>query len=357
MGDTGGVHIIDIDGELKKLWDEQKHEKKIKACLFTLILYTKEVVRGDYLREINRSIIQEFPCRIISIMELGKDKKNILTTEVLQHTSLEGGTLIASDHISITASRDYLDRISFIVLPEIVPDLPVYSIWGAEVTKHLPLLGELEKASTKVIFDAESSPSLSAYSEALYARIGHVPCQIVDIHWALLAGWRECLFQAFSREEGLRFLESVNSLKITFNDVEAKTLPARDTLSWYLLAWLAARMRWNLASSDIKKREVGYRSKAGSVAVRIIPEKNSKFHSSSILSIELSNAAGDSYIFRRHPDLDKVVIHVTRKNTCELPFIFPFPDFARGSNFMRELFFQAESDHYKKTLERLKELT
>ncbi|CRX38116.1 glucose-6-phosphate dehydrogenase assembly protein OpcA [Estrella lausannensis] len=357
MGKESSVHIIDIDGELKKLWDEQKHEKKIKACLLTLIIYTRDDVRGDYLREINRSIIKEFPCRIISITELGEDVTNVLTTEVSQHTSLEGGTLIASDQITIRASSEYIERIPFIVLPEIVPDLPVYSIWGAPVSPSNALLTELEKASTKVIFDAESSPPLSAFSKVLYQKLGKVPCGIADIHWAIAAGWRECFYQAFNREEGMRFLETVNKVKVTFNDTEAKTLPARDTLSWYFQAWLAGRMRWTLLKTDHAKRETSYQSKSGVVSLQIVPEKNPKFHSSSILTIELTNPSGDSYIFTRHPDWDKVVVHVTRKNTCELPFVFPYPDFSRGSNFMRELFFQAESDHYKRTLEKLSELS
>lgn len=346
------VQIIDIEKELKRLWEENDHEKKVKACLFTLIVYVKDCIRGDYIREVTKSISKEYPCRLISIHER---KEKCFTTEVSQHTNLEGGVLIASDQITITASPDYLERIPYIITPEIVPDLPVYVIWGAALTNN-PLLAALEKFATKIIFDAESAPPLPLYSKTLYEKIGKVPYGLQDIHWALSAGWRECLYQAFNNEEGLRFLKQIKTVKITYNDIEAKSTPFHDTLAWYVQAFLAAQLDWKLTTCKQDAKKVSYTSPSGPVEMQLAPEKNKNFFSGAILSIEIVNQNGDIYSFIRHKDHDKVILHVTKKNVCEMPAVFPFPDYQRSFNFVRELFFFVESDHYAKTLKCLSEI-
>lgn len=354
MDKNGSLQVIDIEKELKKLWDENEHEKKVKACLFTLIVYVREGQRGDTIRQITQSIIQEFPCRMISIFERSSLKDH-LSTEVSQYTSLEGGVLIASDQISITASPNYLERIPFIVTPEIVPDLPVYIIWGADL-QNCPLLKAFEKLATKIIFDADCSPPLPSYSKTIYEKIGKVPYELQDFHWALSGGWRECLFQGFNNEEGVRFLGSIESVHIVFNDIETNTGLLNDTLAWYVQAWLASSLNWKLKSCRFSERKAEYTSLAGPINVELNSARSNNFFQSAILSIEIKNRTGDTYAFMRHPDRDKVILHVTRKNICDLPALFPFPDLQRGFNFMRELFFFVESDHYAKTLKCLSEL-
>lgn len=347
------MNIVDIDKELKNLWNENKNEKKIKACLFTLIVYSTESIRGDYIREIMHSITQEFPCRIISIQEQSHDTG--LTVEAFQHTSFEGNSLIVSDRIAILSSPEYFDRVPFIVIPEIVPDLPVFVIWGADVTSKSPVLSELEKYATKIIFDAESSPSLPANSKTIYNKLGTGPYLCQDFHWALSSGWRECISQAFSNEEGMGFLKLLSSIKLVFNDIEAKSSPAHDTVAWYIQAWLAGQL--GLQIKSVQGRSLSYISATGPVDVEIIPEISKKFVSSSVLSILMTNRSGDTYQFLRHPDKDKVIVHITRKNMCEMPSVYPFPDFQRESNFIRELFFFAESPHYANTLKQLAGIT
>jgi glucose-6-phosphate dehydrogenase assembly protein OpcA len=324
--------VIDIEKELKKLWDENKNEKKIKACLFTLIVYSGDSIRGDYIREITRRVTCEYPCRMISIHERSADE-DCFTIQVAQNSSLAGGSLIASDQIFITASPGFLERIPYVVVPEIVPDLPVYIIWGADAAKKSAILAELEKYATKIIFDAESSSSsLRDYARAISEKIGKVSYVLQDFHWALSAGWRECLFQAFNKEEGIRFLKSLEQVKITYNAAKSESIPKTDTVARYIQGWLAAELEWR------------------GVNVELVPTVNNTFTSSSILSIEMRSKRGDTYLFIRHPDRDKVILHVTKKESCELPAIYPFPDFQRGFNFIRELFFFVESVQYAKML-------
>jgi len=311
------IRIVDIEKELKRLFDETKSEKKIKACLFTLIVYSTDNERGEYIRAITSSITKQHPCRTLSIRE---SKGERFTIDVSQHTNPEGDVLITSDHIDITASEGYLERVPYVVIPEIVPDLPVYIIWGTDVTKECSVLDELEKFATKIIFDAESSQSLPDYCRTILNKIGKVSYEIQDIEWTVLSGWRECLAEAFNKEEGIRFLENVRQVTITYNH--------SDVLAKYLEAWLGSCLNWK---ADVK-----------------LQESSSKvFFKGAILSLEMDG----TYTFARHPDHDKIILHITREKICELPQVFPFPDYQRDFNFIRELFFFVESPHYKNTLE------
>ena len=344
--------ITDIEKELKRLWDENKHEKKIKACLFTLIIYSTECPRGEIIREVTQSLIQEYPCRIISIDERLSEK--CLNVQVFQHTTLEGESLIACDRIQITASQEYLQRIPFIVIPEIVPDLPVYMIWGSDVVKENPVLEELEKYATKIVFDAGSSASLTDFSKILYHKIGTVPYMLQDFHWVLTIGWRKCLFQTFSSEEGINFLKAVTSMKITFNDVLNQKEPLVEIIAWYLQAWLAGQLNWSLQA--VQNRTITYASQTGPIRVDLIPEISKKYTHGAILSIEIKNQSGETYLFIPLPEKDKVTVYITHQKHCEMPLIYPFTDLQRRYNFVRELFFFGESPHYVKTLKQLAEV-
>src|ERR1700733_1436277 len=61
------VSPANIQSELTSIWDSLESANKMRACLFNLIIYTKQNTRTAYVRTIAQKVIEKFPSRIIFI--------------------------------------------------------------------------------------------------------------------------------------------------------------------------------------------------------------------------------------------------------------------------------------------------
>lgn len=348
--------IANIEQELKRLWDEQKDKKQIKACLFNLIIYTQESRRTAYFHKTVRSIIQKFPSRILFIEAKKDGPENYMHVTVSTQTTGVEGSLVACDQIAITSSFQNLPRIPYIVIPHLVPDLPVYLIWGQDPTEESQLLPAFQKIANRLIFDSECIKNLQVFSEQMRAKMKTEQIDFIDMHWALLGCWRKVLATVFDTPERSLNLRFAKRIEILYNNRKTEFFHHYETQSLYLQAWLAAQMDWPIASMSYENegRKISY---ANGLEVYLLPKTHEIHPSGAILEVAIDCPNQIQYSISREKHWSKAICHICYPDRCEAPSSFLMPDLEKGINFMREIFFSKPGDHYRNMLKVLSQIS
>lgn len=356
------IQIPNIEQELNLLWNIKKessipqHAKPSKACLFTLILYAREERRANYLQELIDTILDKFPCRIIFIQG---DKETAtsyfhvkVSTVISGQSSGAKGAAVACDQILIEASQDQLFRAPYVVVPHIVPDLPVYLLWGQNPFEEKDIFPHLQPYASRVIFDSECADNLALFCEEMQASLDSLKMDIMDINWALASNWRDMLIQLFDTPEKFQQLNDCKSLIIQYNGKKTETMRHPEIRALYLQGWLACCLKWRYREAEKHEDSVviSYFGAIHPVVVALTAQDIPDQPPGAIMSIEIATATGHSYYASRKGNLPQVLIHASAKETCELPFTLPLPNVYRGLNFMREIFFSKLGEHYREML-------
>lgn len=319
------VNIANIEKELARLWEEQKEAKQIRGCLFNLIVYAHQADRAAYFRKKIHSILEKFPCRIIFI-----EAKPECPLHVAVSTQATGS--IACDQITITSPFDSLKRIPFIVIPHIVPDLPVYLLWGQDPTEESVVLPPLEQIASRLIFDSECTLNLQKFSQSMLQKMETSSIDFVDMNWALISVWRKALSSIFDTPDKLKRLRTSKKITIAYNCRKTEFFHHYETQALYLKAWLIAQM---------ELRNVDF----------VLEPKVHEFHpSGALLIVKVEGADQFEMFLSREKEWSKAVCHICYEETCEMPYYIIMPDLERGFQFMREIFLTKPSVHYRNML-------
>ena len=340
------LRIPDIDEELRRLWKASEQIKQIRACLFTLVIYAKDTHRAHYMQELVEMILEKFPCRIIFVrtdLDPGKDHLYVEVSHAISgKRDTTGGATIACDRIDIDASESQIKRIPYLITPYLVPDLPVYLLWGQIPYQDKDLYPSLERFASRVIFDSECVTDINVFCQSMLQHLKTSPIEIMDINWALLSQWRDLLGQLFGTEEKLPFLTNCKSIIITYNTTKKYTMEHPEIRALYLQAWLASCMNWKYhgVSTFQGNLVISYVAKENPVIIALAPSCDESAPPGAVLNIEFRTPDDSTLSIIRKANLPQVLVHVSTKETCELPIVLPLPNVYRGLNFLREIFLQ-----------------
>ncbi len=129
-----------------------------KACLFNLIVFCQAEQCSIFLRTYINQLSQKFPFRLINI-ELSTDSK-IKDIDVKQGSNAE-------DQIFITTPKKHLKDVPLLILPYLIPDLPIYLLWGEDPTEENNIFPEALKYSSRVFFDSSTPDDLQKFARKL----------------------------------------------------------------------------------------------------------------------------------------------------------------------------------------------
>ncbi len=331
---------LSIEKELQKLFDSQKKSKQMKSCLFNLIIYSSDHTRATLLRQSVQGIINKFPCRILFIEEID-NASNLFTTSV---SSLMTG-VIACDQIDIVCSKDKRDEVPFVILPHFIPDLPIYLLWGEDPTHGTPFFSSLIKYIDRLIFDSENVTNLHEFSKKLLEEMKNFPFEFMDIQWAMLKGWREALSDVFDTEERISNLYKLKEVHLFYTATNRNQ-------SLYFLSWLMSVLDYKFCKMETIDNVLVIEVKGNETTATLFfhPEPREEV-SGTIFDLEITTTNGASYCLRKGVGEQKVLVHISDEEKCELPFTLPLPDLHRGLTFINEVFFAPSSRHYQKMLQ------
>ncbi len=331
-----------IEPELMKLWESLAKEK-MRACLFNLIVFNKLSPRTDYIRDIVQKVSEKYPCRVLFISSDPESAHPYLKTAV----SIVGNGSIACDYIDIGVSGPDIERVPFVLLPHIIPDLPVSLLWTEDPHLHHPLFSPLLKLASRVIFDSESADSLLAFSEEILLLKKETLIDTADLNWARTEGWRDLIASLFDSKEKFDQIEDV---RITYNSRQTESFCHLKVQSMYFLAWLSSRLNWKFKKAS-RHLEFIFENQKGEIHAA----EWEKLGSGTIISIDLATKDGSLYQCARNPNsYHHVSIQISSPTKCELPYQFVLGQTATGHSLVKEIITKGTSRHY---LDMLKELS
>ncbi|HRD55882.1 MAG TPA: glucose-6-phosphate dehydrogenase assembly protein OpcA [Parachlamydiaceae bacterium] len=257
---------------------------------------------------------------------------------------------MTSEVIHILASEKELERVPFIVLPNIVADLPVYLIWGEDPTRATKILEALQSFATRLIFNAAFADHIQEFSQRMLGFLSTVKVEVMDISWGSLSSYRNLLAEVFNSQEKIEFLRSPRKIIIRYSGNGAKD----NLAAIYLQAFLASSLGWKLAAEEIHhehQKALCYTYQNQDINVILEEDTVTIASKGSLTQFEVTGKDGTSYSLYSSKNGSKVVLHISSLESCELPCTFALPDLNRGLNFLKEIFYQTPSKSYNQALE------
>jgi glucose-6-phosphate dehydrogenase assembly protein OpcA len=324
--------LIDIDAELKRATLAAEGKQSVRASLFTLILYVNEGSRAEHFKNLIEKVIAKFPCRVITITATQTSglKTGVTITSI-------GSSNIYCEQISLSFSKEFANRVPFLVVPHLLSDLPVHLLWTEDPQKENALFQDLAKWSTRILFDANCTHNLCGFGQSVLHLFqkGH---DVRDLDWSLLSSWRHVLAQTFHDERALKTLKEASEIKITAHEDGVEAL--------YLHTWLAALFKW-----EVQKKEdhiTLYKTNRGELAVIHIPNKEL-----CIQEMEVSQQTEGTHYQLTLEKGGNVRVLFSDREQCNLPVFDRLLLTKEEDALTREFFYPSSQLHYLLMLQKL----
>ena len=343
-----------IESELIKIWEALAKENKMRASLFNLIVFNRLSPRTDYIRSIVQKVVEKFPCRTLFVSEDPEAKESYLKTAVSVVIPKVEESTVACDQIDIGVAGSDLEKVPFLLLPHILPDLPVYLLWAEDPSQPHPLFKPLVKLATRIIFDSESADNLLNFSEKLLELRSETGIDIADLNRARTEGWRDLVASLFNDPQRQTDLKEIETVKLTYNAQETEFFCHLKIQAIYLLAWLSSRLKWKCLTAE-KNLRFTFQNGERKIEAAIDTSNWEKLGPGTIISAQLLDARGHQFEASRIPELyHHVKILISSPESCDLPYQFILGQTATGQSLVKEICTKGTSDHY---IEMLRELT
>ena len=327
------MQVSEIPAALSRLWDALEGTNKMRVSLFNLLVFAPKNQRADYVRTITLKVLERFPSRVIFVMIDKNLSGDSLNADVSLIPGAKGSYDVVCDYIELQASKQSQSKIPFIILPHLLPDLPLYILWGEDPVYDNPISHQLEKWATRIIFDSEVTENLPAFARTLLEHSRD--CEIADLNWGRLEIWRDLLASTFYSAPRLEALKQAQKICITYNAYETPFFCHTKIQALYLQSWLATQLGWNQTDRFELKAE-----------------KNPDLPAGTVISLDIFTSTEIHFAFSRDPDHPyqiKTIICDLEK--CEIPTLFIFSKAKSGLSLVNEVTHNGTSPHFLKVLE------
>ncbi|NNM44021.1 MAG: hypothetical protein HKM07_06725 [Chlamydiae bacterium] len=342
-----------IETQLSKFWDGLEGSNKIRACLFNLIIFTTGDKRSDYLHAVTKRVIEKFPSRVIYITKHEKQLEE-MQTKVSVISPNKDQPDVACDFIEIDIPQSQENKVPFLILPHILPDLPVYVLWTEDPLLENPIAIQLEKLATRMIFDSEATKNLHQFALNILHRKNQFSCDIADLNWARIESWRNLLSAAFHSLDKFTQLKNAKAISIVYNNFETPFLCNTKTPALYLQGWIASQMGWKCKKVDLQGQNqvLTYLGSDKDITVTLEPKSYSQMPSGNVLSCKITTYNNEQFYFERsltHPQ--QITISISSQEKCELPSQYLFTKSESGHSLVKEISHSGTSSHYMNLLQ------
>jgi glucose-6-phosphate dehydrogenase assembly protein OpcA len=350
------IHLVPpekIQPELNRIWESLKTKNTTRASLFNLIFFTEKGHRTAYFQKIAQAVVEKFPARVIFIITDTEAKIDQLKTEVSILTSSRGEFDVACDYIQIETAAGANQRVPFLVLPHLLPDLPVYLVWAEDPERNDPLCNEIARFTDRLIFDSEITEQFPQFAKEVLKTHQATGCEVADLNWARTEDWRDLFSRAFYTEDRLTQVQRTKTLKIIYNAQSSASFCHTKIQPIYLQAWLGSRLGWVFKSQREEKNELifCYQNKDLPIEVSLCSEKDPAQPPGLILSCLFQTMDGASFAFERNRErLNQISCQYSDANMCALPHHYLFTKAESGHSLVKEICHRGTSEHFLDTL-------
>lgn len=340
-----------IEERLAEIWKSLAELHKTRASLFNLIVFTKFTPRTDYIRQIVERVIKNYPSRILFISCEEKTDNSFLKVAIsVVPTGEKENQEFFCDNIDIGVTKDQLERVPFLIIPHLLPDLPCYLLWAEDPCQEEAIFSPMMKLSKRIIFDSESAEDLACFAKTVLTLHRNSQKDVADLNWARIEPFRDLIATHFHDPNNIYYLQKVDSITIEYNSKESDFFSHLTIQSLYLSTWLAGRMQLELKE---KKKEgdtllLIYKGEKSRWKVTLSPKEQKSFIPGAILSLTFS-AKNDLFSFTRE-NPEEVIIKRFSEKKCELPLRHLIGERKTGHSLTKEITYRGTSFHYLETL-------
>lgn len=353
MSSSLTVPPSDIETQLTRIWNQLEGSNKIRACLFNLLIFTRGGRRSEYLHAVISKVIERFPSRVLFITKQeGRGLEMQAKISVISPSKEKPD--VACDLIEIDISEDEENKIPFLVLPHILPDLPVYILWTEDPLEKKSIAAQIEKFATRMIFDSESTNDLPHFAKRILEWKTEFCCDIADLNWARIESWRSLLSATFYSREKLSQLKNAKNICITYNSAPMPFLYNTKTPAIYLQGWIASQLGWKYKKCEKQegKQDFFYNKEDNLVSICLQSQDLPQLPAGNILSCKIETYNDEVIFFQRKIDLPQyIVISCSSKEKCDLPYQYIFSKSESGHSLVKEISHTGTSSHYLNLLQ------
>ena len=349
----------DIQNKLNQIWESLETTNVTRACLFNLIFFTEKNHRTPYIQRLAQKVIEKFPSRVIFVFFDKNTSADFLKTEVSILSSSQGEFDVACDYIQIEAGGAHLERIPFVVLPHILPDLPVYLHWAEDPSTVNPLSEQFSQFAGRLIFDSESTNNLPRFASSALEHFEKSHCDISDLNWARIESWRDMLSMAFYPQDKLHQIQNAKQINIFYNAQETTFFSHTKIQAVYLQAWLSCQLGWKFKTLQKDKSTFcfTYQGKNGPIEISLQAVQYDKLPPGLILSIDILTIDNEQFKFSRNIDrMHEIAYKHSTPKQCDIPSYYLFSKAESGHSLVKEIGHRGTSDHFLKVLKLVKEM-
>ena len=323
----------EIGPALTRLWNSLEGTNKMRASLFNLLVIAPKNSRSEYVRQITLKVLKRFPSRLITINIDPALPPDQLDAHVSLVPGAKGEYDIVCDFISLDVSDKNLDKVPFILLPHLLPDLPIYLLRAGN--PETPLPPSITKWVHRMIFDSEVASDLTSFAKTVLKTHETTGCDVADLSWARTENWRELFSSVFYSEERLSALKKESLMTLTYNAFETPFFCHTQIQAIYLKTWLSS-----LLGSHLQ--------------FKLVADQNPKLPPGTVISVDIVTPTQTHFSFAR----DKEQPHHIRtlicdEEKCEIPSKYIFTKSQTGLSLVNEIYHTGTSPHFLKVLENL----
>ena len=357
--DLKSIKPSEIESTLRDLFEQEKQSNRIKASLFNLIILTEDNERVEYLKILSKSLIKKFPCRIIFIKESKRDGDRLDTYVSALKPDGDDDEGFFCEFIEFEISPSYKERISYLVTPHIIPDLPVYLLFSKDIAGgDTPTSLNLDKIATRIIFDSECMEQMSDFAKYLETvqEDGH---STGDLNWARFTPWRRLLSKVFSNKEKLLFLATTDELTVSYNTHATESFKHNKIQATYMQGWIAEKLGWQFKSVRCEEEKVHITYTSGNGTHNVFIEgspPNEDLYPGRITAIRIKS--GEEKISFERDEKSYKLIKICHSNDqiCEIPTIYPVTKEGTGTSMTGEIYSRITSKDFVASLKLIAQL-
>ncbi|MCC6445114.1 MAG: glucose-6-phosphate dehydrogenase assembly protein OpcA [Armatimonadetes bacterium] len=321
------VDLAAIERELEHLWQDTDSPASgepgvSRITLLNLVACTQEVERASEIAQEIASVTLYHPCRAI-IVAIGPEEGDAgldASVAAYCHIPESGPRPICCEQITLRVRGESVGRLSAILPPLLVPDLPRFLWWLDTPDFDRPYFRRLAGGFDRLIVDSRRF----ARNEDLLRMIEwHDDILVSDLNWLRLTPWQELIAEFFDPEPFRPYLSTVEKVAVTF----ACRKGVCEAQAFLLIGWLSARLGWQ--PETLESPEAGCRiamhrdGQAIEVLLQGQPEEDAS--GGDLISVRIE-AGGDSpaaFEIVRVEGGSLAAVSVEMAGACPLPYRTP----------------------------------
>ncbi len=257
-----------------------------RTSVLNLVAYALDPVAARRTEETIAGLPQYHPSRAIVVLAQPSDREPTIDARLLAHCHVAPGLegQVCFEEVALTVSGRAARHLHSVVLPLLVPDLPVFSWWSADLADDPHLLEDVLDASDRFIVDS----SRFSDAERTLPRLASLALRRVvgvfsDLSWARLGPWRQLAAQFFDAPSLRPYMDSLTAVYI-------EHAAGNSAQALLLAGWLASRLGWRPEGRE--DHEYRLRATSGPIRISLGAQPPSDGIPGSLLSLRLAAGRG-----------------------------------------------------------------